>query len=79
MAHCGRVPQPEEDVMKVKQLSVDEILHEATSLYDRWPSLRLWDNRKIAESLIEPAASGLPSGGVPAAEGQHSATVFRRN
>jgi hypothetical protein len=46
---------------------------------DALGELGAWNNRKFAESLIEPAASGLPPGDVPAAERQHHSTVFRRN
>ena len=49
--------QTEVDLMKVNRISEDEILHEATSLYDRWPSLpwktsdssRPKDNRTATE------------------------------
>src|SRR5204862_5689240 len=50
--------QAEVDLMQVNRLSEDEILHEATSLYDRWPSLPLEDKRKIAESLVEKIVVG---------------------
>jgi site-specific DNA recombinase len=50
--------QAEVDLMRVNRLSEDEILHEATTLYDRWPSLPLEDKRKIAESLVEKIVVG---------------------
>jgi site-specific DNA recombinase len=50
--------QAEVDLLKVDNLSADEILHEATTLYDRWPSLPTEDKRKIAESLVEKIVIG---------------------
>jgi site-specific DNA recombinase len=45
--------QAEVDFLKVNRLSADEILHEANTLYDRWPGLGMDEKRKIAESLVE--------------------------
>ncbi|HZQ45910.1 MAG TPA: recombinase family protein [Verrucomicrobiae bacterium] len=45
--------QAEVDLIKIDQLSADDILHEANTLYDRWPALPTEDKRKIAESLVE--------------------------
>ena len=45
--------EAEVDFLKVNRLSADDILHEANTLYDRWPSMPTADKRKIAESLIE--------------------------
>jgi site-specific DNA recombinase len=50
--------QAEVDFLKVNKLSADDILHEANTLYDRWPKLPLEDKRKIAESLIEKIVIG---------------------
>ena len=50
--------QAEVDFLKVNQLSADNVLHEATTLYDRWPKLPLDDKRKIAESLVEKITIG---------------------
>jgi site-specific DNA recombinase len=50
--------QAEVDFLKVNQLSADDILHEATTLYDRWPKLPTDDKRKIAESLVEKITVG---------------------
>ena len=50
--------QAEVDFLKVNQLSADDILHEANTLYDRWPTLPLSDKRKIAESLVEKIVIG---------------------
>jgi len=50
--------QAEVDLMKVDRLSEAEILQEATTLYDRWPSLPLETKRKIAESLVEKIVIG---------------------
>jgi site-specific DNA recombinase len=56
----GELPklQAEVDFNKVNQLSADELLHEATSLYDQWPNLPTDDKRKIAESLVEKITIG---------------------
>jgi site-specific DNA recombinase len=50
--------QAEVDFLKVNQLSADDILHEANTLYARWPKLPLDDKRKIAESLVEKITIG---------------------
>ena len=46
------------DLLKVNQLSADDILSEATTLYARWPSMPVEDKRKIVESLIEKIVIG---------------------
>jgi site-specific DNA recombinase len=50
--------QAEVDLLKVNKLSADDVCHEATSLYDRWPSLPATDKRKIVEALIEKLVIG---------------------
>ena len=50
--------EAEVDFLKVNQLSADDILHEASTLYDRWPSMPTAEKRKIAESLIEKIVIG---------------------
>ena len=50
--------QAEVDLLKVNDLSADEVLSEAQSLYDRWPKLPTDDKRKIAESIMEKIVSG---------------------
>lgn len=50
--------QAEVDFLKVNKLSADDILHEAGSLYDRWPKLPSDDKRKIVECLIEKIVIG---------------------
>jgi len=50
--------QAEVDFLKVNNLSADDILHEATTLYDRWPALPIGEKRKIAESLVEKIVIG---------------------
>jgi site-specific DNA recombinase len=50
--------QAEVDYLKVNKLSADDILHEAGTLYDRWPSLPPEDQRKIVECLIEKIVIG---------------------
>jgi len=41
------------DFLEINKLSSDDVLHEANSLYDRWPKLPVPDKRKIVEALIE--------------------------
>ncbi len=50
--------EAEVDLMKVNKLSADDVLHEANSLYDRWPSLSSQDKRKIVEAPIEKLVIG---------------------
>ena len=50
--------QAEVDLLKVNRLSVDDVLHEANSLYEKWPSLPTADKRKIVEALIEKLVIG---------------------
>ena len=45
--------EAEVDFLKVNKLSSDDVLHEANTLYDRWPKLPTPDKRKIVEILIE--------------------------
>jgi site-specific DNA recombinase len=45
--------QAEVDFRKINNLSADEVLCEARTLYDRWPSLPQDRKRQIAESIIE--------------------------
>ncbi len=45
--------EAEVDFLKVNKLSADDILQEANTLYDRWPTLPTDDKRKIAEALVE--------------------------
>jgi site-specific DNA recombinase len=50
--------QADVDYLKINNLSADEILHEASTLHDRWPELAFDDKRKIAESLVEKITLG---------------------
>ncbi len=50
--------QAEVDFLKVNKLSADDILHEANTLYDRWPAMASDDKRKIVESLLEKIVIG---------------------
>jgi len=50
--------EAEVDFLKVNKLSADDVLHEATTLYDRWPKLPTQDKRKIVEALIEKIVIG---------------------
>lgn len=50
--------QAEVDLLKVNNLSADEVLREAKALYGRWPQMSREDKRRIAESLIEKLVIG---------------------
>jgi len=50
--------QAEVDFLKVNKLSTDDILREASTLYDRWPKLPMDDKRKIVECLVEKIVIG---------------------
>jgi site-specific DNA recombinase len=50
--------QAQVDLMKVKQLSAEHVIKEASSLYDQWPRLPLDDRRKIAEAVCEKIVIG---------------------
>jgi len=50
--------QAEIDLLKVNQLSAEDIASEATTLYDRWPQLTIDDRRKIAEAMCEKITIG---------------------
>ena len=50
--------QADIDVLKVNQLSAEDIMAEASSLYDRWPKLPIDDRRKIAEAVCEKIVIG---------------------
>jgi site-specific DNA recombinase len=50
--------QAEVDLLKVNNLSADEVLAEAQTLYSRWPELSTEDKRKIAESIVEKIVIG---------------------
>jgi len=50
--------EAEVDFLKINKLSADDVLHEAGSLYERWPKLPVSDKRKIVEALIEKITIG---------------------
>jgi site-specific DNA recombinase len=50
--------EAEVDFLKVNKLSADDVLHEASTLYERWPKLPTEDKRKIVEALIEKIVIG---------------------
>jgi hypothetical protein len=50
--------EAEVDFLKVNKLSADDVLHEASSLHDKWAKLQTPDKRKIVESLIEKIVIG---------------------
>ena len=50
--------EAEVDLLKVNKLSADDVLHEANTLYHRWPKLPSDDKRKILEALIEKIVIG---------------------
>jgi hypothetical protein len=43
---------------RLTNVSADEVLCEAQTLYDRWPKLPTEDKRKIAESIVEKIVIG---------------------
>ncbi len=45
-------------MLKVNNLSADEVLSEAQTLYSRWPELPTDAKRKIAESIVEKIVIG---------------------
>jgi site-specific DNA recombinase len=50
--------QAEIDLLKVNRLSAEEIMAEATTLYERWPKLPADGRRKIAEAVCEKIVIG---------------------
>lgn len=50
--------EAEVDMLKVNQLSADELAHEAETLHERWQSLSSDDKHKIVESLVEKITVG---------------------
>ena len=50
--------EAEIDMMKVNNLSADEVLSEANQLYSRWPQLPAEAKRKIVEGILEKAVIG---------------------
>lgn len=50
--------QAEVDLLKINRLSVEDIVAEADTLYERWPKLPLDDRRKIAEAVCEKIVVG---------------------
>jgi len=53
-----RALQAEVDFVRINNLSADEVLCEAQTLYDRWPKLPTEDRRKIAEGIVEKIVIG---------------------
>jgi site-specific DNA recombinase len=50
--------QADVDLLRVNQISTEDVVKEANSLYNRWPSLPLDDRRKIAEAVCEKIVIG---------------------
>jgi site-specific DNA recombinase len=50
--------EAEVDHSKIRNLSVEEVVAEAKSLYTRWPSLPVENKRKIVESIVEKITIG---------------------
>ncbi len=50
--------QAEVDGLRMTEVSSEEVLAEATALYDRWPSMATDEKRRIAEALIEKIVVG---------------------
>jgi hypothetical protein len=40
------------------KLSADDVMHEADTLYDQWPTLASEDKRKVMEALVEKVTIG---------------------
>jgi site-specific DNA recombinase len=57
---CEALPNLEAEVahLKVNDISGEEVLSEARTLYDRWPKLSPDEKRKIAESIVEKIVIG---------------------
>jgi len=51
--------QADIDLLKVDQLSAEDIQAEASTLYDRWPKLPIEERRKIAEAVCEKIVIGI--------------------
>jgi site-specific DNA recombinase len=56
----GELPKLEAEVayLKVNDVSGEEVLHEARTLYDQWPKLTNDEKRKIAEAIMEKIVVG---------------------
>jgi site-specific DNA recombinase len=50
--------EAEVDLLKVKKLSTDDVVHESATLHERWPKMPLDDKRKVVEALIEKLVIG---------------------
>lgn len=50
--------QAEVDYLKVNDLSAEQVLSEANTLYSRWPSLSVEDKRKIVDGIVEKIVIG---------------------
>ncbi|MDR3460409.1 MAG: recombinase family protein [Verrucomicrobiae bacterium] len=50
--------EAEVDLLNVNRLSADDVLHESTTLYDRWPNLPTEDKRRVVEAIIEKLVIG---------------------
>jgi site-specific DNA recombinase len=50
--------EAEVDFLKVNKLSADDVLHEAHSLDERWPTMLVPEKRKIVEAIIEKIVVG---------------------
>ena len=44
--------------MKVDQVSVEEVLHEARHLYEQWPKMGVEQKRTIVEAIFEKVEIG---------------------
>jgi site-specific DNA recombinase len=50
--------EAEVDFMRVNKLSADDVMHEANTMYDQWPTLAIEDKRKVMEALVEKVTIG---------------------
>ncbi len=57
---CAELPKLEAEVayLKVNDVSGEEVLSEAKTLYERWPKLETEAKRKIAEAIVEKIVIG---------------------
>jgi len=50
--------EAEVDFLRVNKLSADDVMHEANTMYDQWPTLPTEDKRKVMEALVEKVTIG---------------------
>lgn len=50
--------EAEVDFMRLNKLSADDVMYEANTMYDQWPTLASEDKRKVMEVLVEKVTIG---------------------